>query len=220
MKKRTMILGGLIAAVAITGYSVAGTYAKYTTAVNTNDNKALVARWNVALNDTTTVDLSKATVYPGANGSATFTLNITSDVDYTVSVTESANATNDATIAAEEADKTTLTGFLTKDGNNYSPLKFSISVAGTEVNDNITYEDLATTLATILTNKANAGQEITIEWNWLYENNADANKTVTFDKYDTLIGNKAYNANKNGDVTANTVALVLGFDITVTQKNA
>lgn len=47
MKKRNIILGSLIAAVAITSYSVSGTYAKYTSTVSVTDT-ARVAKWGIA----------------------------------------------------------------------------------------------------------------------------------------------------------------------------
>lgn len=48
MKKRTMAVGGLLLAVAMTGYSVAGTYAKYTSKVDLTDD-ARVAKWSFGL---------------------------------------------------------------------------------------------------------------------------------------------------------------------------
>lgn len=53
MKKRNMILGGLLVAVAITSYAVSGTYAKYTSKVDVTDT-ARVAKWGMGEH---TVDL-------------------------------------------------------------------------------------------------------------------------------------------------------------------
>ncbi len=53
MKKRNMILGGLLVAVAITSYAVSGTYAKYTSQVDVAD-VARVAKWGMGEH---TVDL-------------------------------------------------------------------------------------------------------------------------------------------------------------------
>lgn len=54
MRKRLSILAVLLLAVAISAYSVGGTYAKYTTTANVT-GKAPVAKWNVVMkaNDTT-----------------------------------------------------------------------------------------------------------------------------------------------------------------------
>lgn len=50
MKKRTMAVGGLLLAVAMTGYSVAGTYAKYTSSIDLTD-EARVAKWDFYARD-------------------------------------------------------------------------------------------------------------------------------------------------------------------------
>lgn len=50
MKKRTMAFGGLLMAVAMTAYSVSGTYAKYTSKVDLTD-EARVAKWEFKATD-------------------------------------------------------------------------------------------------------------------------------------------------------------------------
>lgn len=50
MKKRTMAVGGLLLAVAMTGYSVAGTYAKYVSSIDFTD-EARVAKWELKGSD-------------------------------------------------------------------------------------------------------------------------------------------------------------------------
>ena len=50
MKKRTMAVGGLLMAVAMTSYSVAGTYAKYTSKIDLTDD-ARVAKWDFYAKD-------------------------------------------------------------------------------------------------------------------------------------------------------------------------
>lgn len=50
MKKRGTILGGLLLAVVVTGYSVSGTYAKYTSSIDLTD-EARVARWELKATD-------------------------------------------------------------------------------------------------------------------------------------------------------------------------
>lgn len=54
MKKKSMMLGGLLAAVAVTAYSVSGTYAKYISSVDLTD-EARVAKWG--FNTTNEIDL-------------------------------------------------------------------------------------------------------------------------------------------------------------------
>lgn len=46
MKKRTMAVGGLLLAVAMTGYSVAGTYAKYVSQIDLTD-EVRIAKWDI-----------------------------------------------------------------------------------------------------------------------------------------------------------------------------
>lgn len=53
MKKKGTILAGLLLATIVTGYSVAGTYAKYTSAIDLTD-EARVAKWSFALKDANT----------------------------------------------------------------------------------------------------------------------------------------------------------------------
>lgn len=50
MKKKSMMLGGLLAAVVVTAYSVSGTYAKYISSVDLTD-EARVAKWGFAAKD-------------------------------------------------------------------------------------------------------------------------------------------------------------------------
>lgn len=151
MKKKTMVLGGLIAAVAITGYSVAGTYAKYVSSSTASDS-AKVAKWTFEDGTTNTLDLFKdgagvtvvkdATnrgnlVAPGTAGTARFSTPSTvtgangtdSEVHYKFTI--SSTSTED-TIMTEvvDDDKTALSGYLyEKDGASfYYPLAFTLKV--------------------------------------------------------------------------------------------
>lgn len=65
MKKKSTILGGLLLAVAVTSYSVAGTYAKYTSSIDLTD-EARVAKWDffaVNSNDCKVVETEEGTRY-------------------------------------------------------------------------------------------------------------------------------------------------------------
>ncbi len=94
MKKKTMVLGGLMAAVAITGASVAGTYAKYSS-TSTATGEAVVAKWGFKSGSETMVltSLTDGKMAPGYSGSYIFTSNAgdhaadtTSEVPYTVTL--------------------------------------------------------------------------------------------------------------------------------------
>ena len=50
MKKKIAVLGTLLMAVVITGYSVSGTYAKYVSEIDIED-EARVAKWKIGMNE-------------------------------------------------------------------------------------------------------------------------------------------------------------------------
>lgn len=162
MKKRTMVLGGLIAAVAITGYSVSGTYARYISQVGVED-KARVAQWfldeentatlfgemygadgkiteteaDAVVKSTITNDITNV-IAPGTKGEYAFKLSGTSEVNYELSSVITANNTVKYNVTdATDIGNLTGTGLL-ETGNVYSPLKFKLykgedSTSGTQV---------------------------------------------------------------------------------------
>ena len=106
MKKKMTVLGGLLMAVAITGYSVSGTYAKYISSMDMTD-EARVAKWSIAMTDkgttTETADINlfansytnaggkyvqaidtDRVVAPGTSGFYEFDLNATIETNYTL----------------------------------------------------------------------------------------------------------------------------------------
>ena len=111
MKKKLTVLGTLLLAVVISGYSVSGTYAKYTSNIDLTD-EARVAKWEIGLADPTKTELNlfedsyfygddnhltvgaiadvdgnKANVVaPGTHGQFTFALTGSIETNYTISV--------------------------------------------------------------------------------------------------------------------------------------
>lgn len=106
MKKKMTVLGGLLMAVAVTGYSVSGTYAKYISSMDMTD-EARVAKWSIAMTDkgttTETADINlfansytnaggkyvqaidtDRVVAPGTSGFYEFDLNATIETNYTL----------------------------------------------------------------------------------------------------------------------------------------
>lgn len=218
MKKKTMVLGGLIAAVAITGYSVAGTYAKYVSSVGLSSGEGSIARWEVEAGTQAKQDITDDFIYPGKSGSYTFKLatggdlSITSDTDYEVKVKLTiANAAETALGGETVADT-----LKNSDGSKYSPVRFGIyvgesttAVAGC---DNLSSDQLEDKLNTVIA--ANADQNITIKWAWAYDDNSATKDDVdnTVNVLDTKIG--------NASATANGSKLTIDATATVTQKNS
>lgn len=152
MKKRTMVLGGLIAAVAITGYSVSGTYAKYISE-STVDGTARVAKWftndekQITLFGTdykadgtvkTATDTDAAVISssdgnnvvgPGAHGEYMFQLTGIPEVNYRLSVNIGTPTNPFKVKVTDTTDQGNLNGkpeFNTT-SNEYSPIMFSLS---------------------------------------------------------------------------------------------
>lgn len=189
MKKKTMVLGGLIAAVAITGYSVAGTYAKYVSSSSFN-NSARVARWNLGTNevrlftpsygDKATSLLGDNIVAPGTEGAYEFSVAGTSEVKSKFSVTVE---TGSHSINESETD-------------GYDPLLFKLTKDGNILTNSnadgwVTFADLKTALGSIDT----AGT-YKIEWMWEFGNENPGHSGITeqTDAKDTALGEAIYKA--------------------------
>ena len=69
MNKKLTVLSVLVLAIAMTAYSVAGTYAKYTTTQNGGSDSARVAKWKI--NELTAVDLFSASYIVGGEKGTT-----------------------------------------------------------------------------------------------------------------------------------------------------
>ena len=86
-------IAALLVAVAVTSYSVSGTYAKYTTNTTTSDS-ARVAKWGIGMvnqvdlfkSDYTDVKSDDKVVAPGTQGEYTFTLTGAPETNYTLDV--------------------------------------------------------------------------------------------------------------------------------------
>lgn len=160
--RKALALGGLLMAVAVTAYSVSGTYAKYISKVGGTDT-ARVARWS--FNDGKTIDLFDESyltgaikslncswdndkleevcdnvVAPGASGEYEFQFSagdIASEVNYKLSLNISQTNTAATTVSAEDAAKMTDTALVDQLMNTYNPIQFKLTKtdkAGTTTN--------------------------------------------------------------------------------------
>ena len=154
MKKRTLVLGGLLMAVAITGYSVSGTYAKYISGIDETD-EARVAKWSFGegLNEAGVADLFKSSytlkkdgctgtkcdytyvvssdtsdvIAPGTNGEYTFEINGEMETNYILNIAiDGDNTYNTVTLTNGEILSASDLGSLNASDIAYNPLRFRL----------------------------------------------------------------------------------------------
>ena len=178
MRKRLSILAVLLLAVAISAYSVGGTYAKYTSNFTGGTSTARVAKWAFAIGDGTTALANN------------FTFGLFDTVVDTV------DGNTDADVAAAGDGETTIIAPGTKGEytiklRNLSEVNATYSLAlsiadGNEipvefrVNGGEWTNDLSTAINGSLPMNANSDSEIKIEWQWPYS----AVSTVYTDRTD------------------------------------
>lgn len=199
MKKKMSILAALVLAVIVTGYSVSGTYAKYTSTFNGTSDTARVAKWAFKVGD-----LANSSADGASN---TFTFNLFDTIKDT-------DGSVEADVASKNTDKVIAPGTqgeFTIALQNLSEVTAMYGIDYTVVNDgNIPIEfsndgstwssDITDVTASESTTKLamNAGSdtEVTIQWRWAF---------VGDDTTDTNLG-------KAGSATVQVKA-----DVTVTQ---
>lgn len=202
MKKRGTILGGLLLAVVVTGYSVAGTYAKYISALDVTDS-ARVAKWNIDLengdlksfnlfkDNYTDASADENIVAPGTSGKYEFVLAANTsattndtEVNYKFSfdvIDEDIKGEDGATVVTPKTDNTVVTG-------TYSPLRFRLGVKGaydtegtaytyySAENANkgwLTFDELKDALEDDTNTVFTDDKKFVIEWYWFFDE-ADA----------------------------------------------
>lgn len=167
---KMLAIAALLVAVAVTSYSVSGTYAKYTTSKTYTDS-ARVAKWGIGM--TNEVDLfysnytdvksangTDAVVAPGTQGNYTFALTGTPETDYTL----------DVTVTGEDNIGQLV---YTLDGTEYATMAELVTAIDALYNPQTVYA-------------AGTASESThnIGWYWAFEED-EANNTT-----DTTLGNK------------------------------
>lgn len=174
MKKKMSILAALVLAVIVTGYSVSGTYAKYTSTFNGTSDTARVAKWAFKVGDL--ADSSAA----GASNTFTFNLFDTiKDTDGSVEADVASKNTDkviapgtqgEFTIALQNlSEVTAMYGIdytVVNDGN--IPIEFSND--GSTWSNDIT-DVTASETTTKLAMNAGSDTEVTIKWRWAFDGN-------------------------------------------------
>lgn len=210
MKKKMMGLCALLMAVVMTGYSVSGTYAKYTESKVAGD-EARVAKWGIDTTQTislfnnsyissdnpvkTDVESADGTkvVAPGTSGIYSFTLDgMTPETNYTLAVTDNGSVDNIGQISYYLKSVTK--------GNTYTDFD---SVGFSDADKVLSITDLVTKINDKYANKvyaANTSDEsvYVIGWKWAFE---DATDMTGNDTKDTNLGNKAVLDTVKLDVT-------------------
>ncbi len=217
MKKKMTILAVLVAAVVITGYSVAGTYAKYTEEFSSETSTANVAKWAFTINDTDTksnkefkLDLfANATntsltteaaqnnsegeqpkiIAPGSKGSATIKVQNNSEVKAKLAIDLSSDSGTATGIPLE---------YKVKVGENYVSLDDAKDLSTADWSEFLSSHGESLSL-----NNNSSDVTITIEWEWPEDDKNDG-------KTDTPIGE---NSAKAGDHTT----VVVTANVTATQ---
>ncbi len=235
MNKKFMGLMALVAGVAITTFSVSGTYAKYTSTVNGTENTARVAKWgfnsdggaSIEYNifDTngkfTHVKAGENLIAPGTRGMIDLSLTSTalqnfgeSEVDYDITPTVSLT------------DGTKSLKFWIDDQNNnkeaYSAVKDSETIYTIDNFDGTQDSSLKDAIISAMTNKAGiitveAGStpsvpvssdgKVYLHWEWVYDDTTGLDSNV--DSADT---EKGTNASKGTEIKA-----TFKVDLTATQ---
>lgn len=211
MKKKSIVLGSLLAAVVLTGSAVSGTYAKYISAVDMAD-EARVAKWQIGLANESMKDLNlfkdsyeyesngvvvkslttktledgtevpTRVIAPGTKGQYTFALTGVIETNYKIQVT----ATGENTVVLKD-----------EEGNvTYSPVRFYLSeddkldITTMDYDDLMSFDELKIALNNLYsgeTGKVYAPGQVdttshTIYWTWNFEGNDDS--------LDTILGNE------------------------------
>ncbi len=199
MRKRLSILAVLLLAVAISAYSVGGTYAKYTSTIAGSSSTARVAKWAFEVNDAAVTN--------------SFTFNLF-DTLY-----EADTSTAEADVASLGEDKVIAPGtggkFALKLANasevnakytidytvtNESSIPIEFSIDGTNWTTG-----LADVTEGVNINKG-ANTTVNVYWRWAFTGDASANYTsAQTDVTDTTLG------------TAGTATVTVKADLTVTQ---
>lgn len=199
MKKKAIILGALLLATVVTGFSVSGTYAKYVSSVDTED-EARVAMWGVDLGDIE-LDLFEDTYY--ANGYTSAKANKNSDGtrdnivapgtsgEYSFRIDFGGNAPEVSYKLNIEAEGTdTIKAYADANLGGYQPIVYTL-----DGHKYYSIEDLANAIEGLTTGAvydpgklpaANVLAEHTIGWSWAFDDTED---DYIDDEKDTELGN-------------------------------
>lgn len=172
MKKKMSLLAVLLMAVAVTAYSVSGTYAKYTSSTDSKSDTARVAKWDIDFNTLDTVDHA-----------------FTFDLFDTIVDTDDSGETD---VWSNAADKVIAPGtkgefIISLLNNSEVTANYSIDFdvtngAGIPVEFSVNDGDWTATLADIadteLSKDSTNPTAVKVQWRWTFEGNDDSDDTA------------------------------------------
>lgn len=202
MNKKFTVLVGLLMAVAVTGYSVSGTYAKYTEDFNASSS-ADIAVWDIqfldkennASNDfafdlfETVTDDAKTLIN---------TENSTTEGEGDAAVTTTKKIIAPGTSGSftikikNNSDVKAKVQSITLSDNSGTAVNIQYSLNGTVWSDNLA--DLDMTAYKTVMNTKGATIEIPVQWRWAYETGSDADAIKANDAKDTAAEGKSITA--------------------------
>lgn len=223
MNKKMGILGGLMMAAVVTGYSVCGTYAKYTSSLDFAD-EARVAKWNFNMGSTTrdinlfqeSYEITQGSgkydvvsrepgvkvVAPGTRGEYEFTIDGTAETNYTVNFSTS----------VKNSIKT----------GEYDPIYFRMTSGDTDTGW-VKAEALEGALNalfnenTVYAANYDLNKTVKIEWVWAFEGTDAETGHVSNDVLDTELGRNAAQTDAEGNLVH---SVSIKTELTVTQSEA
>ncbi len=183
MKKKLTVLAAMLVAVVVTGYSVSGTYAKYTSEFTGESNSARVAKWEFSVNEGTvdsedfTFDLFDALL--DSDGSEETDVE-SADSDFVIAPgtqgSVEINLANDSEVNAKA-----VLAISSVDNLGGIPVEFSF-----DGQTWFTEADIATNTTTDIEVNMNGGEEVaTLYWRWPFNDSTLTGKT---DADDTALG--------------------------------
>ena len=232
MKKKIAVLGTLLMAVVITGYSVSGTYAKYVSEIDIED-EARVAKWKIGMNEESmeTLDLfkksytygtngtvvssldDKKVVAPGTNGQYTFAL--TGDIETNYKIRVTATGTNTVTTTDETGTYDPIKFYVAKDGEGITTIE---DIAESKFYNFDKLKEELNKLYSGTDNKVYAPGKVdsasyTIYWKWDFGTSED--KDDRSNLLDTKLGNEIVK-----DATSHKINLKINIRAEQTQDKA
>ncbi len=230
MKKRTLALGALMAGVALTSYSVSGTYAKYTSEIGTVSDTVKVAKWFKTIEEPESLKLNLLDTAKFVDTKSLKSDDLVAPGTYGVVKLDVANdmlSTITGKFGTPEVAYTVVPAITVTDGTS-GKIHFWIddSDAATDVEGTVYYqgegaendiEDLEAAISKDITTEVNAdgtfkSQPVKyLHWVWVYEDKVPGN-VAEQDKTDTGLGTSAANAEPDSEPKVE-----LKLDLTATQ---
>ncbi len=182
MKKKLSILAVLVLAVAISAYSVGGTYAKYTSTITGTSSTARVAKWGFTVGGN-----------PITNSFSFNLFDTLKEADTTTAEGDVTSSNDDKVVAPGTGGQFALSLTNAGEVNAAYTIDYEVTnVSGIPIEFSINGTDWTTSLADVTTPVAiNIGgtAPITIYWRWAFTGDASANYTATQnDGTDTTLG--------------------------------